>query len=335
MSGTDLDRYAPTGPFGHVKDAVLRAKMHVERQLDRATALHVEPRRRRAVIRELNFELCSACNLRCKWCSLDSKLRAGMMKIETFDRVLEEIVDTSRFDVRVLNLHHSGDILLHPRLRAFLESLDREKARHDVFPSVQALTSATHLRGAAVDAILETDAVDWLRFSVDGGNPAAFEEIRVGAKWDEVVGNIHAFLDEAERRKKTVRTGIISVFETSEPDITPEFRELVQRVTNFMPRLPHNWIGKADLGLAAEPAELEESAGPTGLCKFVLSQIVVLYDGSVTLCCNDLNAEGVIGNLADSSLYEIFRGPARREHIDAMRANRRADLGFCGTCTQA
>ncbi len=327
MSSIGLDPYAPRTPLGHVKDAVLRAKLHVERSLDRAAALHVEPRLKRAVIRELNFELCGACNLRCKWCSLDSRLRPGFMDVALFERVLDEISDADRFDVRVLNLHHGGDILLHPRLDRFLAAIE-ERKRAGPFPMVQALTSATHLRGDRVEWLLESDAIDWLRFSVDGGNPADFEAIRVGAKWDRVVGNLHAFLDEAERRDRPIRTGIISVFETPDPEIAPEFTALVERVTNYMPRLPHNWVGKSELGLPDDPDP------PQGLCKFVLSQTVVLHDGKVTLCCNDLNAEGVIGDLSTSTLYDVFRGPQRRAAIDAMRRNRRRDLGFCGTCTQ-
>jgi sulfatase maturation enzyme AslB (radical SAM superfamily) len=328
MSRTGVEKYAPSSPLGHFKDALLRTRQAVGRGLDRASALYVEPRRRKAVIRALNFELCSVCNLRCKWCSLDSALRAGMMEVDLFESVLEQIRDESLYDVRVLNLHHSGDVLLHPRFREFLEVLEREKRHRPAFPSVQLLTSATHLRGDRVAALLETDAVDWLRFSVDGGNKRDFEDIRVGAVWEEVLGNIHGFLDEAERRGRPLRTGIIAVFETSEPEITDEFRELVSRVTNYMPRLPHNWIGKLDLGLP------QPSAMPQGLCKFVLSQTVVLFDGKVTLCCNDLNAEGVIGDLSERSLHEIFRGPERAAVIRAMRAKQRRRLPFCGTCAQ-
>jgi len=329
MGSIGIDRYAPRTPLGHAKDALLRARAAAGARLDRLSALYLEPRGKRAVIRELNFELCSACNLRCRWCSLDSLLRGGVMKIETFRGVLEEIRDEERYLVRTINLHHSGDVLLHPKFGEFLEVLSGEKERRPAtFPRVQVLTSATHLRGEKAEALLETDAVDWLRFSVDGGNPRDYEAIRVGAKWDQVVGNIHAFLDEAERRGKKIRTGIISVFETPTPEIHEEFRRLVLRVTNYMPRLPHNWVGKADLGLA-RPA-----GAPQGLCRFVLSQIVVLYDGRVTLCCNDLNAQGVIGDLATDGLHALFRGGKRAEHVRLMREGRRRDLPFCGTCDQ-
>lgn len=329
MSVTDLDKYAPRTPLGRLKDAFIRVRTATGRRLDRWAALHVEPRGSRAVIRALNFELCAKCNLRCRFCSLDSKKRSGVMSVDLFRDVLREIADEDRYEVKVLNLHHSGDVLLHPRFADFLAVLTEEKAkRPQRFPSVQVLTSATHLKGDKAEALLETDVVDWLRFSVDGGNPAAFEHIRVGAKWDQVMGNIHAFLDELERRGRPLRTGLISVFESPHPEIHPEFRRLVQRVTNYMPRFPHNWVGKTDLGLDRPPE------GPQGLCKFILSQAVVLVDGQVTLCCNDLNADGVIGNLADHTLAEIFRGEKRAHHIRLMREGRRRELPFCGTCDQ-
>ncbi len=318
------------GRLAFLKDAYLRTKARATPHVERAAALHVHPHSKRAIIRDLNLEFCSACNLRCKWCSLDSALRAGFMKPELLASLLDEVADPRRYAIRKIQLHHSGDILLHPRFGQMLETIAAARKRATDagrdFPYVTALTSATHLKGDKVDALLETDAIDWLRFSVDGGNPADFEAIRVRAKWDQVVGNIHGFLDEAERRGRSVRTGIISVFETSEPDIVPEFEELVARVTNYMPRLPHNWAGKKDLGLERE-GEI-----PQGICAFALFQTVILYDGKVTLCCNDLNADGVIGDLAEASLYDIFRGERRAEVITAMRENRRRDLAFCGTC---
>ena len=80
-------------PLSKVKDTYLRAKEAVRPHVEKAAALHVHPRSKRSVIRELNFELCSACNLRCKWCSLDSTLRPGMMKLELFEQILAEIRD--------------------------------------------------------------------------------------------------------------------------------------------------------------------------------------------------------------------------------------------------
>lgn len=315
------------GRLGFVKDAYLRTRAAVEPKIQRAASLHLHPHLKRAVIRELNLELCSACNLRCRFCSLDSKLRAGMMKIETLEKVLAEIRDDEKFDVKVMNVHHSGDALLHPAFPQFLERIAAEKKeRGRRFPYVNLLTSATHLKGDRAEALLGTDAVDWIRFSVDGGNREDFEAIRIGAKWDEVLGNINSFLDEAERRGKKLRTGIIAVFPKPDPSLSPEFRALVARVTNYMPRMPHTWVGKKNVGVERKPVQ------PTGLCSFILNQTVILYDGKVTLCCNDLNAQGTIGSIHEESLYDIFRGPRRADAIAKLRANRRRDLRLCGMC---
>ena len=315
------------GRLGVVKDAYLRTRAAVDPKIERAAALHLHPHMKRAVIRELNLELSSACNLRCRFCSLDSKLRAGVMRLETLDRLLAEIRDDEKFDVKTLNLHHSGDVLLHPKFPEFLEHIAKEKKdRGRRFPYVTTLTSATHLKGDKAEALLESGAVDWIRFSVDGGNREDFEAIRIGAKWDEVLGNINAFLDEADRRGKKLRTGVIALFNVPEPRITDEFNALLKRITNYMPRYPHTWVGRKNLGIERKPVQ------PLGLCSFILIQSVVLYDGSVTLCCNDLNGQGAMGNIHQTSLYEIFRGEKRKKAIEAMRENRRRDLRLCGMC---
>src|SRR5258705_13863159 len=105
-----------------------------------------------------------------------------MMKLETLDRVLAEIRNDEKFDVKTLNLHHSGDVLLHPKFTQFLDRIAKERAeRGKRFPYVTTLTSATHLAGDKATALIESGAVDWIRFSVDGGNREDFERIRVGA----------------------------------------------------------------------------------------------------------------------------------------------------------
>ncbi len=314
------------GKLGFLKDTYLRARDAARPHVHRAAALYVHPHSRRAVLRDLNLEFCSACNLRCSFCSLDSTLRAGVMSPDLLQHVLDEIADHDRYRVHVLNLHHSGDVLLHPRFPEMLERIARAKAADPRFPYVNLLTSATHLTGEKAEALLESGAADWIRFSVDGGNREDFERIRVRARWDDVLGNINAFLDAAQRRGKRLRTGLISVFDRPDPELAPEFVTLTQRVTNYMPRPPHNWIGKTDVGVPRRQVQ------PQGLCAFVLFQVVVLVDGRVTLCCNDLNAEGVIGDLRERSLHEIVRGPERAAVIQAMRENRRRDLAFCGTC---
>ena len=69
------------------------------------------------------------------------------------------------------------------------------------------------------------------------------------------------------------------------------------------------------------------------MCKFLLRELVVLPDARVTVCCADLNARGVIGNLGESSLRDIFNSEARASMIDAFGRGNKASIPLCKDCT--
>lgn len=316
------------GPLSKAKDLALRAKARVQPGLVRAKARFENTHGRLAWLDGLNIEFTSVCNLRCKWCSLDFANNRGMMEIDLLRKVLAEISDPSRFRIRAIDLHNSGEALLHPKFPEFLAEIGKARRGTPAFRTVNLLTNATKLAGEKAEAIFTSGAVDWVRFSMDGGTKETFEEIRRRANYEQVLGNIEAFLDENDRRGRPLRTGLISVFDTDEPVMDERFRAITRRVTNFMPRRPHNWDGSADLGLA----DRRPKAPPTGPCRFVMVQAVVLWNGKVSPCCADLNGRGPIGDLATESLYDIVRGDARRRMWDLMRKGRRRDIPLCSGC---
>jgi hypothetical protein len=52
----------------------------------------------------------------------------------------------------------------------------------------------------------------------------------------------------------------------------------------------------------------------------------------VSVCCADLNARGVIGNISDSSLREVFESEQRASMIDAFLRGRKASIPLCKDC---
>ena len=58
-------------------------------------------------------------------------------------------------------------------------------------------------------SILKTEALDEIRFSIDGGNKRDYQKIRMGSKWEDIIKNVNGFLakpydtkDLAENIKK-------------------------------------------------------------------------------------------------------------------------------------
>ncbi len=64
----------------------------------------------------------------------------------------------------------------------------------------------------------------------------------------------------------------------------------------------------------------------------VMHQMVILPNGDVTMCCNDLNSKGVVGNVKEEPLGGIYASKERREYIDKLMKGKRSELELCKGC---
>jgi hypothetical protein len=55
----------------------------------------------------------------------------------------------------------------------------------------------------------------------------------------------------------------------------------------------------------------------------------------VTVCCNDLNSQGVIGNIHNDALAGILYCKNRKTMLNLMRAGKRKEIGLCRMCDKA
>jgi sulfatase maturation enzyme AslB (radical SAM superfamily) len=306
----------------------------------------------------LNIEFTSRCNLRCKWCSLDFDKASVHLDETLLAKTLDQLAAPPGIEVGEIALHNGGETLLHPRLPSMLAVIAEKRRGRSAFPTVTLLTNGVLLNDAKGKAILASGAIDLLRVSVDGGSVAAFEEIRTPAKWSRVRDNIYGFVALNNAAARRIRTGVICVVPPDRPLtidwMEQEFQDVLLAVDGYELRHPHNWDGSKDLGLVprAEPEPLPLQLYRNGramlrqardfvearpavehqVCKFLTSELVVLPDGRVTVCCADLNARGVIGDLGANSLREIFDSEGRAAMVDAFRRGDKASIPLCKDC---
>jgi MoaA/NifB/PqqE/SkfB family radical SAM enzyme len=308
-----------------------------------------------------NIELASRCNLRCKWCSLDFDKPAVNMDEALLAKALDELLTTG-WTIGEIALHNGGEALMHPRLPAILEVIAARRAGRASFPLVSLLTNGVLMNERKAGQVLASGAVDLVRFSVDGGSAAAFEELRAPAKWAVVRDNIHRFVKMNNTAARRVRTGVICIIAPGQPAeigwMEDEFRDVLLAVDSYELRYPHNWDGSKDLGLTPRPEANALGVAPLNLlrkgrallhqarelvaprpedhqhpvCKFLQREMVLLPDGRVSVCCADLNARGVIGNINDSSLRDVFRSDQRAAMIDAFLRGRKSSIPLCKDC---
>ena len=283
-------------------------------------------------LRYLNVELTSYCNLRCKWCPISEagtwgERPNGFMDPEIWRGLLEQIYEGRRrgeISVGKLAVWNAGEVMMHPKFDDLLAILGEIRGRDSGFPFVSLLTNATKLTPDKARGIIEAGALDLIQFSVDGGTQQAFETIRRRASWDQVLENIHGFLDERDRLGRGPQTGIVMI-DVGEAT-TREFEDLLARVDVIERRRAHNWSGTTAF------EDLDASKPKPGRCKVMEQSMSVLWDGRVTPCCNDLLGEHILGDLTKQSLAEISRGEPRTELEATLRANRRCDVELCRNC---
>ncbi len=286
-----------------------------------------------ASTKEINLEFSSACNLRCRFCALDHLKPKSYMSTKVLDKVMESLLHDPRFSrVKTLNLHNGGETLMHPRRVELFERLAHYKKifhlKNKAYPRVILLTNGMLLREKLSRTLLSLHTLDEVGFSLDGGSPEAFEEMRVNARWEKFAANVEHFIRLKNELSPKVRTFGISIVPHPHPLndswMAPDFQRIARMLDSVEYRRLHDWGGQVDIG---EQQEVNKKG-----CEMLLRQLVVLPDGAVTVCCNDLNKKGVVGNVLETDLFDLYRGQERMRYVHLLKEGRKAELELCKDC---
>ncbi len=244
------------------------------------------------------LEPTNACNLRCIMCPNGqdyNALKRGMMDWDLFLSLIEQIKKFA-YDV---NLFHRGESLLHPKFLQMVEVTAKAGLR----PRLH--TNATLLTREYSKELIKA-GLDFMSFSFDGYDKEMYEKIRVGAKFEEVLGNIIGFLEEKKKLGSKKPYTVLEVMEVVRKDekemerARQEFKAKFQGLPldKFIVRRIHNWAG-----LYGEPPK-----GNYVPCTFPYYSMTIFYDGKVPACPQDFFGEIIIGDATKEALLDIWNG---------------------------
>ncbi len=287
----------------------------------------------KASVTEINLEFSSSCNLRCKFCALDHFKPKTYMTFEVLDAVFDNLLNDERFSrVRTINLHNGGETLMHPERQRLFERIKYYqlvfRAMGKPFPKISMLTNGMLLRENLAKEILALNVVDEVGFSLDGGSPEAFEDLRVNAKWEKFSKNVRDFIRLKREMQPELKTFGISIIPKPNPLnnswMHPDFKEITELLDSVEYRRLHDWGGMVDIG---EKQQVNKKG-----CEMLMRQMVVLPNGDISVCCNDLNSQGVVGNILKKGLYEIYKGDQRLRYVKLLNEGRKDELELCKNC---
>lgn len=267
----------------------------------------------------------SICNARCLMCGVDrKKVRPMRMSQELFEKVAAELGRWAGHLERV-GLFVICEPLTDPRLEEKIAALKRAGIRCTFLNSNMSLLTGDRARS------LMAAGLDRLYMSIDSIHPDRYERIRAGLSYKEVYANALEFIRLRNELKPDLMIRIQMVLQPANADEAEAFRDwwagkigpndqvVVTRV--------YNWQKVND------PARLAERDQINALpCYALWSTLEVQANGDVYLCCVDVEPAYRLGNLNETTIEEIWRGPTlakvRQMHLDGERPR----IPICDGC---
>ncbi|MCX6992716.1 MAG: radical SAM protein [Kiritimatiellaeota bacterium] len=289
-------------------------------KMGRMGRIYLAYRRRQAALHHLPLRLwietASCCNLRCVMCPNKDVAAAdkGLMPLELF----QKIIDQARHFALDVNLHHRGEPLMNPALFDMIR-----------YANAAGLKVRFHTNGALLDEVkarrLLEAGPNLVSFSFDGFTKETYERVRVGATFEKTRGNILRLA--ALRRELGLKKPYVVIEKIRFRNQTTESDPAAVRALHrqFLEAGVDEIIEKEEY-VWAEPAHsaMHSIAGESGapeaggersfsVCTFPWYAMVICADGTVTPCPQDFHAVLKLGNARETSLKEIWNGPAYRQ----------------------
>lgn len=268
------------------------------------------------------MELTNHCNQRCVLCPREGFTRPlGFMDRSVFERIARECagLETS------LWLHFLGEPLLHPET-ADLVAFAKQCGVRQVGLSTNGVSLAGVRAGALLDA-----GLDRLECSMDAIDREGYRAMRGRDHFERVVRNVRAFL--AEKRARGLEKPVVSIQFMRTPDVEAHLAEVVAAWRpDLGPRDFVMTIRPASFGGAIEAARLAATRMERPPCAWLFESLMVLQDGTVTMCGADWDASAPLGSLHHSSLSEIWRGVEAGRRRAAHLAGRFDLVSPCTHC---
>ncbi len=249
------------------------------------------------------LEVTSRCNLGCKGCAVHGPERyttrsLGDMTEEIWKPAIDEIGSWKK---KVnLTTHGGGEPLLHP-------NLDRILVHAKKYPDIEVgfLTNGMLLDQRWSEFIVERN-LNWVAFSIDGVDPKTHRIVRKKSDLRQIEKNLLTLIGLKEKSgvdKPSIMLNMVA------------YDEVADQAEAFL----NKWLDRVN-GITVShfrnPPESRrwpntpENRQP---CYLLWNQMVISWDGKMALCCEDFNADHILGNTGSKSLLEIWNGDGMDE----------------------
>jgi radical SAM protein with 4Fe4S-binding SPASM domain len=266
------------------------------------------------------------CNMACIHCAhpiikKDADYRGTFMKPEIHTRLVEQ-VKPFRDQLWVFRYAADGESMMHPQ---FLDFVEETKAA-GIGP-VDLTTNAMNLTEESMRRLLLAP-IDVIDVSLDAYTKETYEKIRLKGKFDQVVANLKRLIEMRDElgSPTKIMTSIIKQKEALE-----EVEAFEQFWGQYVDEVIIRGLN-SDLGIVNVSETYFDDDLNRWPCHQFWKRITLNHDGDVRFCVEDWRNTGLTGNIMDTSIEEMWKGPLYQELRERHMSGRWNDVSMCEKC---
>lgn len=269
----------------------------------------------------IGLEVGNHCNLNCIMCVNDKlKRKRGFMDAKLFRKIIDEIAEKSP-NTRVWMDFYGEPLLARYKLYFMIDY-----AKKKGLTSINMNTNGTLMDEEMGEMLLDS-GIDFISIDIDGYSKEVYESIRRGANRDQVYNNVLNLVKRKKERglkKPYIEIKIIEMEEN---------KHEVQKVLDFWKdkevgigvRVLNNWGGN----LESVKHNIDQNRIA---CGNAIGQMGITWDGKVTVCGQDCEADLAYGDLNVSSISDLWQ--KKQNFVDLHLQHKFDELPeMCQKCT--
>lgn len=246
------------------------------------------------------------CNLSCKLCYTRNGHGKDYLSIDSFQKIINNILLSDIIEVEMLHLNWKGEPFLNAKILDFIMFLNNLEVK---FP-VHIHTNGTILNKNIIEALTKiTFNIDFtIFFSLDGGTRELHEINRGVNTFDKTISNLNYLL----RFSRTFKVGIYEIIIKERND---EIYNNIEGEIDYHRRVYPIYPDVEEVNFFKEIKisnkklinieNLDNFTVPDGVCLFAGNTIAISPLGTVSVCLMSNNNEGIIGNIFNQPIEEI------------------------------
>ncbi len=268
----------------------------------------------------VDIELNTSCNLACIMCfqSFDTP-KPRKMEPELFKKIIDEGVEKGLNSIKT---QYRGEPLLTKNMPEFVKY-----AKDKGVIEVMFNTNATLLSEKMAMGLIEA-GLDKLICSVDGYTKETYEQIRIGANFENVLNNIkrlQSLKKKMESKKPIIRVQMVD---------TPINHNQIKGFIKFWEKLVEH-VAIEDM-LDWEAKNENDTPLENWACSQLWQRLLVLADGDVLPCCRatigGTKKIEVLGNAYKDLIENLWKGPRLSKLRALHKEGRSHEIKMCRLC---